>query len=66
MQYVFRNPHAIGDWKIIEADSEEQARKRLTKLQRSKYTSVRVHRPTREVCPVRGEFAPIPGGGKRR
>lgn len=36
----------FGSWVVIEADSEEEARKKLTRAQRRKVTSIRPSYPT--------------------
>ena len=49
--WVFSNPERFGDWEVIHADSEEQARKLLRNKSRAKarrLTSIREFIPTSE------------------
>ena len=47
--YVFNlDGNRLGDWVVIRAESEDAARKRLTRSQRRRVVSVRIARKTSE------------------
>lgn len=66
--FIFSNPDRFGDWRVVNAESLEKARRRLTPAQRRRLTSERMFTPTsRHRAGLEAhEDTPIPGARRRR